>query len=67
MWSGRASVGLQGRQIRLCGNFSSSKPLNGYKEQAGFSNRERGDCLFSSFPQITFPLHLAPSVLFISD
>lgn len=45
MWTRRASVGLQGRQIHLGGTISSTKSLTGYKKQTGLSKRERGDHL----------------------
>lgn len=60
MWTRRTSVGLQGRQIHLCGD-ASVQPLQGHEEQTGFSNRER-----STLPLIS-SAQLAPQDIFIAD
>lgn len=52
MWTRGASVSLQGRQIHLCGCFSTTRQLDGHKEQAGFSHRERGERV--SFTNLLF-------------
>lgn len=60
MWTRRTSVGLQGRQIHLCGD-ASIQPLGGHEEQTGFSHGERSTLSLIS------PAQLAPQDICIAD